>query len=357
MRAMRIVLAGLAAAVLAVGSASADAPVKGTPEWKSAGPIAFGPDGLLFLADTKGAAILAVDLGDKKAQSEGASLKVDAVNEKAAELLGTTPDKIVINDLAVNPSSGRAYLSVTRGKGGDASPALVRIEKDGKLQLVSLTDVTYSKAELSNAPASGNARNEVITDLAYVDGRVFVAGLSNEEFSSRMLAIPFPFADSAQGTSVEIYHGAHGRFETKSPIRTFVPYQIKGESYLLAAYTCTPLVKIPVSQMKAGSHLKGTTIAELGNRNRPLDMITYTKGGKGYLLLANSSRGVMKIPTEGADKVAAISKPVKDKEGLGYETLANLKGVEQLDKLDDTHALILVKTPAGIMNLETIELP
>ena len=69
---------------------------------------------------------------------------------------------------------------------------------------------------------------------------------------------------------------------------------------MLAAYTCTPLVKVPVSELKAGAHVKGTTIAELGNRNQPLDMIMYQKDGKDYLLMSNSSRGVMKIPTEGA---------------------------------------------------------
>ncbi len=99
---------------------------------------------------------------------------------------------------------------------------------------------------------------------------------------------------------IEIYHGAHGKFETKSPIRTFVAYRIQNEPYLLAAYQCTPLVKMPVAELKAGAHVKGTTIAELGNRNRPLDMIVYQKDGKDYLLMTNNSRGVMKIPTEGA---------------------------------------------------------
>ena len=77
-------------------------------------------------------------------------------------------------------------------------------------------------------------------------------------------------------------------------------YRIGNEPYMLAAYTCTPLVKVPVSELKAGAHIKGTTIAELGNHNQPLDMIVYQKDGKDYLLMTNSSRGVMKIPTEGA---------------------------------------------------------
>ncbi len=186
---------------------------------------------------------------------------------------------------------------------------------------------------------------------------MFVAGLSNEEFSSRLLAIPFPFENTAQGASVEIYHGSHGRVETRSPIRTFVAYELKGKPTLLAAYTCTPLVKIPVSDLKPGSHVKGATIAELGNRNRPLDMIVYQKDGKDYLLLANNSRGVMKIATEGADQAASISKPVPGTQGMPYETIKDLTGVLQLDRLDDGHALILVQNNAGTLNLETVALP
>ena len=105
------------------------------------------------------------------------------------------------------------------------------------------------------------------------------------------------------------------KFETKSPIRTFVTYKIQNEPYMLAAYTCTPLVKVPVSELKAGAHIKGTTIAELGNRNRPLDMIVYQKDGKDYLFMTNSSRGVMKIPTEDAGNAAGNHDAGEDKQG------------------------------------------
>ena len=85
--------------------------------------------------------------------------------------------------------------------------------------------------------------------MAFADGRVFIAGLSNEEFSSRLIAIPFPFSSEGfDAAAIEIYHGAHGRFETKSPIRTFVTYRIQNEPYMLAAYQCTPLVKLPGSR-------------------------------------------------------------------------------------------------------------
>ena len=81
-------------------------------------------------------------------------------------------------------------------------------------------------------------------------------------------------------------------------MRTFVPFKVGNEPQLLAAYTCTPLVQLPISALKPGAKLKGKTIAELGNHNRPIDMIVYEKGGKQFLLLANSSRGVMKISTD-----------------------------------------------------------
>ena len=106
-----------------------------------------------------------------------------------------------------------------------------------------------------------------------------------------------------------------------------------------------------------GSELKGTTIAELGNRNRPLDMIAYQKDGKSYLLLANSSRGVMKIPTEGAGSAEGITAPVSGTKGIGYDKISDLKGVIQMDKLDEGHAVILTQDQDGPLNLKTVELP
>lgn len=352
----RIVSTALAAIVMAAGSAGAAGLSKGTPDWKSAGPLSFGPKGLLFLADSQGAAIFAVDTGDVQADSAGGPLKVDGIDEKIAALLGTTAKGIVITDLAVNPASGKAYLTVARGKGPDAAPVLVRVDRSGKAEVVALESVPFAKASLPNPPEA-KAKAETITDLAFVDGRVFVAGLSNEKFASRLLSIPYPFADASNGTSVEIYHGAHGRFETKSPVRTFAPYQVKGESYLLAAYTCTPLVKLPVAQLKPGTHVKGTTIAELGNHNKPLDLIVYQKDGKDFLLLTNSSRGVMKIQTDKVGTQEGITQKINETAGLPYEKIENLKGVTQLDELDKGHAIILVQTPSGTQNLETIALP
>jgi len=336
----------------------------GKAELKSAGALAFGPEGVLFVADPQGAAIYAIGVEAASKSQAADEFKLAGIDAKVAALLGTKADDILINDLAVQPNSGIAYLSVSRGKGPSAEAAVLKVTADGKVSALSLDKVSYAKVALANAPSAeakdkrGNSqRQEAITDLAWVDGRLFIAGLSNEEFASKLRAIAFPFQSADDGTSVEIYHGAHGGFETRAPIRTFVPFNVGGEPQLLAAYTCTPLVTFPVSELKAGAKLRGTTIAELGNRNRPLDIIAYEKDGKNFLLLANSARGVMKISTDNIEKQKGITEKINDKAGLGYETLDKLQGVEHLDRLGDKLALLLVRTKAGALNLESIALP
>jgi hypothetical protein len=341
----------------------------GKAEFKSMGPLAFGPDGILFVADTKSAAIIAIATGDTDSKSASKALKIEGINQKLASLLGTTADQVLIDDMVVNPASRNVYLAVSRGRGPEATPVLVRVKGDGQPELVSLDSVKFSRAELPDAPVEGvvgegnrqsNPRRESITDVAFLEDRVLVAGLSNEEFASTLRAIPFPFKTVANGTSVEIYHGAHGRFETRSPVRTFVPFKVGNEAHLLAAYTCTPLVQFPLSELKPGAKIKGKTIAELGNRNRPLDMIVYQKDGKDYLLLANSSRGIMKISTDQIEKAESITDPVKGegaKKGVGYETIEAWKGIDQLDRLDAKHAVVLRRGDAGSLNLESLPLP
>jgi hypothetical protein len=48
-----------------------------------------------------------------------------------------------------------------------------------------------------------------ITDMAYLNGNVLVAGLSNEEWASSLRSIPYPFKDAAQGSTVQIWHASH----------------------------------------------------------------------------------------------------------------------------------------------------
>jgi hypothetical protein len=353
----------------AVGAANWTAGMKeGNPGLKSAGPLAFGPDGILLVADTRGAAVVAIATGDTKPAAGAKTVKVEGINQKVAALLGTAADKILIDDMVVNPISHHIYLAVSRGRGPEAMPILVRVKNGSDLEVVALDKVKFSRGELPDAPVDGvvgpgnrqsNPRQESITDIAFFQDRVLIAGLSNEEFASTLRAIPFPFQTVANGTSVEIYHGAHGRFETRAPVRTFVPFNIGHEPHLLAAYTCTPLVEFSINELKPGAKIKGKTIAELGNRNRPIDMIVYQKGGKDFLLLANSSRGVMKISTDNIEGAQSITAPVPDggRKGQTYETIEGWKGVDQLDQLDAQNAVVVRRTESGSLNLESMALP
>ena len=352
---MNRLLSGLVVACLSAAPVLAQ-DMKGAPDLKSAGPLAFAPEGVLLVGDPIGGAVFAIVTGD--AAGEAKPLNVPGLDAKIAAALGVQPADLLINDLAINPASGKAYLSVSRGKGPEALPVIVTVDGSGKVAELSLKEIAFTKAVLPNpVAAGGKGRTEAITDLAFVDGRVIVAGLSSEEFSSNLRAIPYPFKGADAGSGVEIYHGAHGKFETKSPVRTFAVYGSGAEAQVLAAYTCTPLVRFPVADLKAGAKVKGTTIAELGNRNRPLDMIIYQSGGKDFALMANNNRGVMKIALDGVTQAPGITEKISDKAGTPYQTIDALKGVTELDRLNKTHAVVLVRAENGPVNLVTIPLP
>jgi hypothetical protein len=332
------------------------------PGLQSIGPLAFGPDGVLFAADRQAAAIYAIDLGKQATGATAGAKDVAGLDQQIAAALGTDPKQVQVTDLAVHPKSRNAFLAVMRGTGAEAKPALLRIDGAGKLDVIALDGLTMTRATLPNAPnattAQRNPRMESITDMAFVDGKLVVAGLSNEEFASKLRTIAYPFKDVDNGTSVEIYHGNHGQFETRSPVISFVPYKLQNTPYLIAGYTCTPLVKFPVSSLAPGAKVLGTTIAELGNRNRPTDMIVYRQGGKDYLLIANTSRGIMKVPTEGFASAAGITSRVETETGgVQFNPVPSLKGVEQLDLLDDTRALVLTRGDGGALSLQAVALP
>lgn len=366
-RTTQIALGLLVSCLLASSGLSQDLTVgmtAGKPTFKSVGPLSFGPNGILFVADAQSAAITAIDTQDTKPGATNKLLKVEGINGKIAALLGTAADQILINDMAINPISRNAYLAVSRGRGPEAVGVLIRVTPDGAVEAVSLDNVKFSRTELTSAPAdavpaSGRGRNprtESITDIAFVQDKVIVAGLANEEFASTLRTIPFPFAAAGAPTSVEIYHGAHGAFETRSPVRTFVTYTVGQEAQLLAAYTCTPLVQIPMSDLKPGAKVKGKTIAEFGNGNQPLDIIVYQKNGKDFLLMANSRRGVMKVSTDSIPTAESITSRVADTKGLPFETVQDWANVVQLDRLDAQHAVVIQGTGAAA-NLNSLPLP
>lgn len=331
----------------------------GPVELQSAGPLSFGPSGVLFVGDAKAAKVFAINTEDEKSSS--GDYQIENLGEKlSAALRGREAQ---VNDLAINPETGNAFLSVTAGD--DA--AIVRVTPDGSVSALNLQKIPHASVSLPNAPEdkvvqqgnrSRNARDSSITDIAYTAGRVLVAGLAAGETPSAVREFDFPFGEAAEGFRVEIYHAAHGQSESRAPIQTFVPFNIGGEASLLAGYTCTPLVKIPIGSFDDQATVKGTTVAELGNRNVPLDMIVYQQNGKDYVLIANNNRGVMKVSTDNIEQNRGLTEPVRGGGSAGqpYETIESLDGVVQLDKQDDKHAIVVIQS-GDALALRTIELP
>lgn len=355
------------------------------PSFQYLGPLALGPDGVVFAADSQEVSVYALELTSELAGGSPGTKDVAGIDQKIAALLGTDVSGIEITDALVYPPTRNTLLSVMRGEGAAAKPALIRVDGSGTLTVIPFASVRYTKVMLPNPPPKVTERKlngnvfrianypdrpkddspigqilgtMTITDMAFDDGRLYVTGLSNEEFASKLRSIAYPFASVDSGTSVEIWHGAHGQFETRSPVHSFVPYTVNGERTIIASYTCTPLVKFPVSSLKPGADVRGVTIGEFGAGSRPLDMIVYTKGGEDFLLMSSNKRGVMKAPTSGFGDTPPITTQVQveDRVGVVPETIAALQGVEQLDKLDDTRAIVLTRV-ASALDLHAIALP
>jgi hypothetical protein len=359
---MRTTLLKLAL-VLTVASATSSVTlaarsVPAGPALASIGALSFGADGTLFAADPQAATIFAIDLANTA--SAAGTADVSDVDQKIAAIAGTAATEIAIKDIAVDPKSHNTFVSVMRGQGAAAQPALFRVDGKGAVALVSLDRLKFTSVTLPN-PATANAtgrsnRSQSITQMSLVDGKLYVTGLSNEEFSSKFWAIPYPFKPADQGTSVEIWHTSHNRFETSAPILAFVPNKVNGQTNFIAGYTCTPLVRFPIADLKPGSKVMGTTIAELGAGNQPIDMVLYRKAGHEYVLMANTRHGVLKISTDQFATATGLTAKVDTTAGIPAEKITSVSNVVQLSLLDATHSVMLMKTGTGF-NLSAVDLP
>ncbi len=300
----------------------------GPVELQSAGPIAFGPANVLFVGDAKAAKIYAINTEDS-GDNSASPYDVKDLTSKLNQAFGGA--QVSVADMAVNPATSNLFLTVTAGE----QAGIAKITPDGTVSQLNLDKVGHAVTSLPNPPEdkvvkrgrrSRNARMESVTDIAYMQGRVLVSGLTAGDSPSSVREFDFPFRDQSYGMQVEIYHAAHGKNEDYAAIQSFVPFNIGDEPSLLAGYTCTPLVKLSIAKIKSNSKVKGTTVAELGNWNRPLDMIVYEKEGKSFVLMANTNRGVMKISTDDLGRENGLSERVSGggTAGQSYETIESL---------------------------------
>jgi hypothetical protein len=311
-----------------------------------------GPGNVLFVADWKAARVHAIELPPAQQKAAGTFNILDLEALLSRQLGGA---RITVQDMAVRPGTGEVYVAVSTGPA--RTPALFAVTSDGKARRVDLKAARATSVTLRDAPKGDDKfwkqtpeRSFTVTDMKWRDGELFVAGLSNQEFSSTLRRIRFPFTAQQSVSSIEIFHGGHNMMETRAPVRAMSFASLDGKPYLVAAYTCTPLVLIPIDALQDGAHVRGKTVAELGYGNTPADMISYTMrvGDKteDYMMLVNFNRVSNVIPVSelrAANARPGIEKVVPFGQIAGLEVQqAPLAGALRIDNLDE-QSFVLVR--------------
>ncbi len=364
----------LVGALLAAGSSVQAAAVQGDPQIKSIEAISFGPNGLLLIGDSKGAQVVAIETGDTTAKAWSVK-EVANIDEAIAMRLGTTAKDIEIKKLSVNPASHKLYIAVRLLKKN--IDVLMTVDSEGKLADLPLDNVKHTRYSLNTGEKSPVNR---ITDLTYAGERVLVAALAKDSFASKIFSINVMKEDGAATCiSTETFHVAHGKWETNAPIQAVIPYEEGGKRYLVGAFTCTPIVKYALEDLKAGDRVKGTTLIELGNGNTPRDMFVYEKDGKKFILMSTFRMFHAKNPagpspywavrvdydllkeTKSVNKDAIWRTKGKATESTTDRAVIadHFHGAMHMDKLNDTSAVIVrqgLKGNEGV-HLNVVALP
>ncbi len=362
---------------LAAAGAAQEAPAPEPPPIAAMSALAFVPDGTLLVGDARSGAVFAVDLGPRQRRAEAEAVEVSDLEAKLAALVGTRPEDVVVHDLAVDPLTFDVYVAISRNRGkwvlewnlpndlGDATE-LVRIRQDGGLEGVDLAGRRWSRTLLPEPIAPGSEyewkkgfdrRTEAITDLAWDDGVIWVAGLSNEEFSSAIWRVPYPLTEGGTTiTTVENYHVAHEGWETEAPVRSLLPVVLGGRKHLVAAYLCTPLVVFETESLTDGAHVRGRTVAEFGSGNYPLDLVVAPSPAGPRVYLANSNLPLLVFELAELEAFeGALTEPAPGyTAGLAAE-YRSWSGLQQLDLLG-SHLLALKRTPRGSLDLVSWQL-
>ena len=313
-------------------------------ELRTASKLAFDDAGTLYIADWKAARVYAVKVPQASAAA-ASPFNLQDVQKPIATALKVKESSLRFDDLAVQPGTGMAYISVTTG----GKAAVVSIDAAGTVRRLPTADLK-TFAAIGDLPAADQtfwrdlpAPALTVTDMKYHDGKLYLAGMSNRNFASALRVFDLPFSGKARTATVEMYHPVHNQVETRAPIRAMSFVTVDGVPSMVAAYTCTPLVLIPLDALQDGAHVRGKTVAELGYGNTPADMISYTMSVNGkteeYMMLVNFNRVSNVIPVselQAANARPGIEKVVPFGQIAGLDVQqAPLAGALRIDNLDD----------------------
>lgn len=268
----------------------------------SATVLEFAPPNTLFVADSDNGKIFAYTLPKASPGKDSESYNLEGAGTKISDILGVSPNAVSYHDIAIHPESKEAYISVSYMNGSEKNSALIKTSPKGDFSIVNLSELPHTVKELANTATDSvkfwrdiPATTLTVTDLDYINGTLYVSGLSTGEFASTLRKISYPFTDSDTSSNIEIYHTVHDQTETRAPIRAMEVLNLGGVETVVAAYTCTPLVTIPTSSLDNGAHVKGKTVAELGYGNTPLEVIHFsaadhTQKVENFVLVINQER-------------------------------------------------------------------
>ena len=298
-------------------------------DMKFAGALTFSEDGILFVGDNHNGAIYAFEIPGEQHLSQTFPSSIRNIDARIAELLGVRVGAVEINDLAIHPVSKEIYISITRIESFASQPAIVKISIDHDISLLDMSKLAFQKQLLTEYPEDGTTfqvrgsgpgpilprdmakggisiRSLAIMDLEYYEGELFVAGVAYDSFQSSLRRISYPFDGTQCVTSVEMYHITHDRYESRAPIRAMSVQQVDGKPQLVAAYTCSPIVLVPLVELTDGAKISASTIMDMGN-GQPLDMIPFQMGDRSMLFVTNNSRSPRVIPVDGLSGSKAVT--------------------------------------------------
>lgn len=348
---------------------------------QSAGALAFDTGNVLFVGDSKAGTVHAFEipaasLQDQsdyqlgRAESFEGRTVIAEIDVQIGELLGVPADQIAINDMAVHRPTGQIFLSVHKGLGPDAEAVILRVDH-GKLALMDLSTTTHSSVNVGPVPTDetlefGQPLNPMaITDIDYYEGEIFVSGISNESFASKLRRTPFPFTDEVSTSSIEIWHAVHAQFETRAPIINQDIQVLDGVPTLIAVYACTPVVRIPLTDLKDGAQVRGEMIGEMGYGNTPIDIVSFNNmmDQGDYVLVTNTNRSAAMISLD----AIASADPLPSGEGVAptfgpagvYQHPVPMSGTLHLDLVNETWAATIRRNPEDLsqIDLHTVLVP
>lgn len=305
---------------------------------KFAGALEFAEDGTLFVGDNYNGAIYAFEMPSEAGSEQIMPSSIANIDAKIAELLGVGIHAIELNDMVSHPVSHDLYISVTRIGSSTSQPALIQVTQDRQVNLVDLASLEFQKQELLEFPEGKTtfrprglgpgsvplprdlAKGEIplrtlaIMDMEFHEGELFVAGVAHDNFLSSLRRMSYPF-DGNQGiTNVEMYHITHDQNESRAPIRAMSVQEIDGKPQLVAAYTCSPIVLVPLEDIENGAKISANTIMDYGN-GQPLDMIPFEMQGQTMLFVTNDSRSPQVIPVAGLQDAKVVDHTDFDRGG------------------------------------------